>query len=157
MKKTVSHTARRKSGKYFLIVSNDGLARGLMAFAYMKKRLREMKLTRLIRLAVAPLMASEGLKPDPWAVKKLAENRVPLNGFRVQPLGEKLLEKADRVITLSYENQNYLRNSYRTVAPLTRILDVPSIRIGKQGDYEKAWIKIREGLEEEILSWAGEV
>ncbi len=139
----------------YLIVSNDGQARGLMSFAYFKKRLNELKLVGRVKVELAGLVVNKGLKQDSGALKVLKKRNIPVSGFRVQPVTDRLLGQADAVVALSEEDHNYLRNTYTTVPPKVRILKVSTIIDGKEETYEKAFAKITEGLEQEFKSLLG--
>lgn len=134
----------------YLIVSNDGLARGLMSHAYFKKRLRDARLSKKVGIVLSGLMVSRGTRPDEIAKKILKEKGVPLNGFIVEPVTAGLLAKADVVLTLSKEDSNYVRNTYGNVPARFRTLDVPVILGASAENYERAWAKIHAGIDEEI-------
>ena len=142
--------AQRK--KNYLILSNDGFARGLMSFAYFKKRLNELKLSDRVNVQVSGLITSKGLRPELMALKTLRKKGLSINGFGVRSLSEELLGKTDVVIALSQENHNYLKNSYRTTPLKIRILEVPVILGNTEDAYEKTFAKIKDGLEQELQS-----
>jgi len=101
------------------------------------------------------LVVNKGLKQDSGALKVLKKRNIPVSGFRVQPVTDRLLGQADAVVALSEEDHNYLRNTYTTVPPKVRILKVSTIIDGKEETYEKAFAKITEGLEQEFKSLLG--
>lgn len=136
----------------YLIVSNDGLSRGFMSFAYFNKRLKKLKLLNRLKVRVTGIIKSKGVPPDPMAVKTLKKEDIPLNSFQLEPLSEDLLRKVDVMITLSRENYNYLRNTYPSLPPKVRILNVPVILAKKEDSYVKAFRKIAAGLDQEFLS-----
>ncbi|OGW69094.1 MAG: hypothetical protein A2036_03710 [Omnitrophica bacterium GWA2_50_21] len=138
--------------KNYLIVSNDGHARGLMTFAYFKKRLSELKLAGRVNVQLAGLMVFQGLKQDSGALKVLKKRNIPVTDFRVQAVNEELLGKADALVAVSEENHHYLRNTYAALPSEVRVLKVSSIIDGKEETYEKAFEKITEGLEQEFQS-----
>ncbi len=144
-----------KEQKNYLIVSNDGQARGLMSFAYFKKRLNELKLVGRVKVELAGLVVNKGLKQDSGALKVLKKRNIPVSDFQVQPVTDQLLGQADAVVAVSEEDHNYLRNTYPTVPPKVRILKVSTIIDGKEETYEKAFAKITEGLEQEFQNLLG--
>ncbi len=152
MKKDSTNHKLKPGKKNYLIVSNDGYTRGLMTFAYFKKRLSELGFSNRVHVQTAGLVVSKGLTPDPLAVKILKKKEIPLNGFQVEPVSEDLLKKADVVIALSRENHNYLRNTYHATPPKVRILNVPVLIAKKEENYENAFQKIEESLDQELQS-----
>lgn len=66
-----------KGQRNYLIVSNDGQARGLMSFAYFKKRLAELKLSDRVKVSLAGLVVNKGLKQDSQALQVLKKRNIP--------------------------------------------------------------------------------
>ncbi len=153
MKKGADNHRSNQMRKNCLILSNDGMARGLFSFAYFRKRLNELKLSNRVSVTLAGLIASKGVRPDVLAVKTLKKCGLSVNGFKVQQVDEALLKRMDFVIALSRENYNYLKNTYHTIPSRIRILGVsPILPSSKEADYEKAFAEIRQGLERELES-----
>ncbi len=137
----------------YLIVSNDGQSRGLMTYAYFKKRLNELKLGGRVNVQLAGLMVSKGIKQDGGAIKVLKKRNIPVSGdSRVQAVNDELLGKADVLVAVSEEGYHYLRNTYTAVPSKVRVLKVSTIIDGQGETYEKAFEKIMEGLEQEFQS-----
>lgn len=133
--------------KNILIVSNDGLARGLMTYASLKKKLAGRQKNGA-HLKVAGLLVSKGTRPDPLALRALKAKGLSAQGFRVSPVSEKLLKEADTVIALSPENYNYLKHTYGDFTAPARVLNVPPIIDRKPEKYEKSLDKIGRSLDE---------
>jgi protein-tyrosine-phosphatase len=143
----------KKDFTRYLIVSNDGMARGVMALGYFQKRLSERHLNQKIRVDLAGLIVPRGLKPHKLAVQTLKKNRLSLNGSNIQPVSEESLGQADVLIALSPENYYYLQHTYRTQLPKVRILNVPVLLpAADAAAYEKAFRKIAAGLDQELLN-----
>ena len=138
--------------KNYLIVSNDGQARGLMTFAYFKKRLNELKLAGRVNVQLAGLMVTKGINQDSGALNVLKKRNIPVADFRAQAVSDDLLGQADTLVAVSEVNHHYLRNTYAAVPSEVRVLKVPSVIDGKEESYEKAFDKITEGLERELQS-----
>jgi protein-tyrosine-phosphatase len=133
--------------KNILIVSNDGLARGVMTYAALKKKLGGRQ-KNAANLKVAGLLVSRGTRPDPLALKALKAKGLSAQGFRVSPMNQKLLKEADTVIALSPENYNYLRHTYGPLTAPSRVLNVPPIIDRKPEKYEKCLDRIGRSLNE---------
>ena len=138
--------------KNYLIVSNDGQARGLMTYAYFKKRLTELKLAGSVNVQLAGLMVSKGIKQDGQALKVLKKRNIPLTDFKVQNVSDEVLGKADALVAVSEEDYHYLCNTYSAVPSAARVLKVSTVIDGQEETYEKAFEKITEGLEQELKS-----
>lgn len=147
---------KKKTRKTYLIVSNDGCARGVMTFAYFRKRLAGMKVSDRIRLQLSGLMTSKGLTPDPMALATLKKKGLEARSIRIEPLHEELLIKADVLVALSREDYHYVKNSFRSLPSQVRILQVPPI-IQSQNEeaYEKTSSKIEKGIDQVLESWSG--
>ncbi|MBI4549920.1 MAG: hypothetical protein HY714_03235 [Candidatus Omnitrophica bacterium] len=130
--------------KSILIVSNDGLARGLMTYAALKKKLAKSA----ARLKVAGLLVNKGTRPDPLALKALKAKGLAAAGFRVQPVSRDLLDEADTLIALSPENYNYLNHTYGKLPARSRVLNVPAIIVRKLENYQKSLDQIGRSLDE---------
>lgn len=150
-KNLANHRFRQAPVKY-LILSNDGWARGLMSFACLRKRLAELKLGNRVRVDASGIIVTKGMKPDPSALKVLRKRGFTANGYKVQPLTEDLLKKSDVMIALSHEDFNYAKNVFTVLPRKVRILNVPVILGKKEEGYDAALAKIEEGLEEELRS-----
>lgn len=138
--------------KNYLIVSNDGQSRGLMTFAYFKKRLNELKLAGRVNVQLAGLMVTKGIRQDSGALSVLKKRNIPVVDFRAQAVNDDLLGRADALVAVSEVNHHYLRNTYSAVPSQVRVLAVPTVIDGKEETYEKAFEKITEGLEQELQS-----
>ena len=141
-----------KGSKKYLIVSNDGYARGYMTYNYFKKRLSDLGLSGKVKVEVAGLIPSKGLEPASLAVRTLKNHQIPQNGFKVQTLSDQYLKSADVIIALSQENYNYLKHSYKNIPSKVRILMVSPIIVNHEELYDRALAKIQEGLEQELQS-----
>ncbi|HNV86302.1 MAG TPA: hypothetical protein PKL97_04990 [Candidatus Omnitrophota bacterium] len=124
-----------------LIVSNDGCGRGLLAYVILRKRLPDVK------FKLAGLVVPAGQALDPYAVSALRKQGLSAGAVRSVQVSDELLRKADFVVALSVENENYLRNTYEAFsAEKTMNLNIPTVIERSESAYEKTFGGINEAV-----------
>jgi protein-tyrosine-phosphatase len=151
-KASKNHKPYQVKRNRYLIVSNDGCARGAMCYALLRQRLKARSSSETPEIRVSGLLAFPASQPDRWAAAVLRKRKLPSSGFRTLPLDEKLLGTADCLIACSEENWNYVRNLYGNIPGEVSVLHVPVILERSLAAYEKACHAIENALEKSVGS-----
>lgn len=134
---------KKKSSKnHYVIVSNDGYARGYMAYAALKGKAPSAQ------ISVSGLITEGTQKPDSASVRVVKAQKLSVDGFAIKTLSNELLKSASNVLALSQENANYLRNTYTFDYSRMRVLDVAVLTYDENQNYENALKKIESKLQE---------
>jgi len=112
-----------------------------MAYVILKERLKDVK------FKLSGLVTPAGQVADPYAVSALRKRGFSAGTVRVEEVNEDLLRKADFVIALSLENENYLKNTYGNFsAEKTVTLDIPTVIERSEAAYAKAFDAIEQAV-----------
>lgn len=136
-----------KACKKYLIVSNDGCARGLMAMRIMKKRIQEAGLAKKVELGLSGLLVAAGQAPDPLALAVLQNKGCPASASKPQQVNDEILSESDAVIALSIEDFNYLKNTYKALPQEVTVLDIPAVVERREAAFDVAYGKIERAID----------
>jgi len=109
-------TANRRlvppTARSFVFVCFGNIMRSAMAEFLMRQALNEAGLERQVRIASAGLHASPGREAHPWAQQAAADLGISLANHRAKPLTREMVEQADCVLTMDFQNKAELLTLY---------------------------------------------
>jgi protein-tyrosine-phosphatase len=86
--------------------------RSAMAEFLMRRALREAALTEQVQIISAGLHATAGREPHPWAQEASVKLGIPLTEHRAKPLTLEMVEQADCIFAMDFQNKAELLSLY---------------------------------------------
>ena len=111
----VNATGVLRGASSFLFVCFGNLMRSPMAEALMRRAVEEARL-RGIRVRSAGLHAIAGNEAHPWALAAAREMGISLESHRAQPVTRELVNDADVIFAMDYQNKAELLARFREAA-----------------------------------------
>jgi protein-tyrosine phosphatase len=110
------HTANQRqvppSARSFVFVCFGNIMRSAMAEFLMRKALREKGMEQNVQIVSAGLHATAGKEAHPWAQEAAADLGISLSGHRAKPLTREMVEQADCVLAMDFQNKAELLTLY---------------------------------------------
>jgi protein-tyrosine phosphatase len=101
------------SSRSFLFVCFGNIMRSAMAEAFMRRTLRDLGVNDpKVQIMSAGLHAVPGRETHPWALEAAAELGAPLDEHRARLLTRRMVEHADCVLAMDFQNQAELLALY---------------------------------------------
>jgi protein-tyrosine-phosphatase len=101
-----------QSARSFLFVCFGNIMRSAMAEFLMRQRLSEAGLEQQVRITSAGLHATAGREAHPWAQEAAAGLGISLAEHRAKPLTREMVEQADCVFAMDFQNKAELLTLY---------------------------------------------
>jgi len=100
------------SAKSFLFVCFGNIMRSAMAEFLMRQALNEKGLERQVRIVSAGMHATAGREAHPWAQEAATGLGISLAGHRAKPVTRELVDQADCVLAMDFQNKAELLTLY---------------------------------------------
>jgi protein-tyrosine-phosphatase len=100
------------SARSFVFVCFGNIMRSAMAEFLMRQALREAGVEKQVRIVSAGLHASAGREAHPWAQEASADLDVALAEHRAKPLTQEMVEEADCIFAMDFQNKAELLTLY---------------------------------------------
>lgn len=101
-----------QSARSFLFVCYGNIMRSAMAEFFLRHALREAGLEQQVRIMSAGLHASGGREAHLWAQEASADLGISLAEHRARPLTRQMVEQADCILAMDFQNQAELLTLY---------------------------------------------
>ena len=109
-------TANRRlvppSARYFVFVCYGNIMRSAMAEVLMRQALTEAGVEQQVRIISAGLHATAGGEAHVWAQEASADLGISLAGHRAKPLTQEMVEQADCIFAMDFQNKAELLTLY---------------------------------------------
>ena len=100
------------SARSFLFVCYGNIMRSAMAEFLMRRALIQAGVEEPVRIVSAGMHASAGREAHPWAQEAAAELGISLAEHRAKPVTQELIEQADCVFAMDFQNKAELLTLY---------------------------------------------
>lgn len=100
------------SARSFLFVCFGNIMRSAMAEFLMQQVLRELEIEQRVEIRSAGLHAIAGREAHPWAQEAAAGLGISLAGHRAKPLTREMMEEADCIFAMDFQNKAELLTLY---------------------------------------------
>ena len=100
------------SARSFLFVCFGNIMRSAMAEFLMRRASNEAGIKEELRILSAGLHAIAGREAHPWAQQASADLEISLTGHRAKPLTREMVEQADCILAMDFQNKAELLTLY---------------------------------------------
>jgi protein-tyrosine-phosphatase len=104
-----------KSARSFVFVCFGNIMRSPMCEALFRRVTKPYSNLNL-DIVSAGLNAAAGTPPHPWAVSAAKKMEISLEGYRAKPLSRIMVDRADAILAMDYQNQVELLSRYPDAA-----------------------------------------
>lgn len=142
--------------KVVLLVCTGNLCRSPMAEGFLKRKLKQERLSASYEVCSAGIWATDGQPPSPYAIQVMAERGMDISDHRAHSLSQDDVEEADLILTMERGQAEAIRLEFpqhrRKVHLLSEMIgrryDVFDPYMGPMAGYRRCANELEELVEE---------